>query len=174
VRNSIKLWQVRIATRISRVAGLSVGWTGFVVTLGYLTLLAPLAWLFGASDRWSLYAIAVLIAASAGLFAASESRIASTLGRAWSPPRSLKLLRRSDIVVLVTVVLIAPAISFIPGLDGGVGAAVLLLVLTFAYVVVQRQASGRLELPGHQADITPEESRSAKAPLQPADDLPSK
>ena len=62
---------------MSRVPGLRAGWTQFLVTLGCFTLLAPVLWLAGLDDRWSLYAIAVLVAASAGLFLASEYRIAS-------------------------------------------------------------------------------------------------
>src|SRR5262249_62362439 len=60
----------------------------FLVTLGMIALLVPFFWLAGWLDRWSLYATAILIAASGGVFAASEHRIASMLGWARVSPRS--------------------------------------------------------------------------------------
>jgi hypothetical protein len=158
---------MRIVTRISRLPSLKVGWTQFLVTLGTLTLLAPLLWLAGASDWWSLYAVAVLIAASGGLFTASEYRIASRFG--WprvSPRRSVKLLKRWDVVVLVVAcVVVAPAIPNYTISNAWVAAAVLLFIVTCIYVVVLRRAAGRHERPVQPDDITPEESQGAQAPL---------
>jgi hypothetical protein len=133
--------------RLPRVPGLNEGWTTFLTTLGYFALAAPLFWVAGLGGRLSLYAIMILIAVSGGLFQASEVRTATRLG--WehaSPRRSLKLLRRWDVVVLVAAVLIAPGITTrIP--NDFVGAAVLLFTVTCVYVVVQRRAVRRLELP---------------------------